>query len=92
MAWDKIQADWQRYVGQVRILWTKLSEEDLNQIDGQRDMLIEMIHRRYKVPKDNADEQVKLFESQLDTPHFERDHPHFDEPPPPDGRTPQAGP
>lgn len=92
MDWDKIQADWHQHVGQIRILWKNLTEEDLNQINGNRDMLVEMIHRKHEISKHEADEQVKLFESQLDNPNFEREHPYFEAQPPLDGRNPQAGP
>lgn len=68
MSWDVIQKDWQRYVGQARILWGKLTEDDLQKINGRRDTLVEMIHSRYQIPKYDADEKVRVFEGLYDTP------------------------
>lgn len=79
MSWDNVQADWQLHVGQIRIHWDKLTEDELQQINGRRDTLVDMIHRKYELPKEAADEQVKVFESQFDKPHFDRDHPYFED-------------
>lgn len=68
MSWDVIQKNWQRYLGQVRILWGKLTEDELKEIKGRRDVLIDLIHRKYQIPKYNAEEKVKIFESLYDTP------------------------
>lgn len=68
MSWDAIQKDWQRYVGHVRIVWPRLTEDDLKKINGRRDSLIEMIHHRYQIPKYNAEEKVRTFERMYDTP------------------------
>ncbi|MCO6441697.1 MAG: general stress protein CsbD [Nitrococcus mobilis] len=67
MGWDTVQGDWQRHVGQIRILWSKLTEDELQQINGRRDMLIDKIHERYQLPKDAVEEQVKIFESRFDS-------------------------
>lgn len=71
MSWDAVQKDWQRHVGQVRILWGRLTEDELKEINGRRDVLVDMIHRRYQIPKYNADEKVRVFESLYDSPNPE---------------------
>ncbi|MDN5869247.1 MAG: general stress protein CsbD [Nitrococcus sp.] len=66
MGWDTVRADWPRYVGQVRIRWGKLTEEELKEINGRREVLVEMIQRKYRVPEMHADEDVKIFEKRFD--------------------------
>lgn len=63
MSWENIQADWQRHIGQVRIQWGKLTEEDLQQINGRRETLLEKIQERYKITRVQAEDQVKRFEA-----------------------------
>lgn len=62
MSWEKIQSDWQRHVGQVRVLWGKISDEELNQINGNREKLISKIMEKYKIPQVVAEEQVQGYE------------------------------
>ncbi|EAR22377.1 CsbD family protein [Nitrococcus mobilis] len=69
MSWNTVQGDWQRHVGQVRILWSRLTEGELQEINGRREKLIDKIHERYQVPKDLADEQVRIFENRFDEPN-----------------------
>lgn len=63
MSWENIQADWQRHIGQARILWGKLTEEDLQQISGRRETLLNKIQDRYKITRVQAEEQVQKFEA-----------------------------
>lgn len=62
MGWENIQADWPRHIGHVRVIWGKLTEEELHQIDGRRDVLLDKIQERYKIIRPHAEEQVKTFE------------------------------
>lgn len=62
MSWDKIQGDWQRHVGQVRVLWGKISDDELSQINGNREKLVSKIMEKYKIPQVVAEEQVKGYE------------------------------
>ncbi len=72
MSWNKVQGDWPLHVGQVRILWSKLTEEELQEINGQREKLVDKIHAKYHIPQDAAEEQVRVFESRFDdlNPHL----------------------
>ncbi|MDN5848802.1 MAG: general stress protein CsbD [Nitrococcus sp.] len=79
MSWDNVKADWNQNVGQVRIYWDKLTEDELHEVKGDRNRLIEMIHRKYAIPKDDADEQVKVFESRFEEPHFKQEHPYYEQ-------------
>lgn len=65
MSWDKVQGDWQRHLGQARIIWGKLTEDDLQQINGRRDVLLDKIQERYKITKVQAEEEVHTFEKRM---------------------------
>ncbi len=59
--WESIQGHWNDYKGRVKEKWGKLTEDDLEQIEGRRDRLIGALQQRYGATKDKAEEQVNSF-------------------------------
>jgi len=47
----------------VRKQWGKLTDDDLERIAGERDQLIGRLQYRYGIAKDEADRQVRNWES-----------------------------
>ena len=62
---DRIQGNWKQLAGKVREKWGQLTDDDLEQIAGKRDQLIGRIQESYGITKDNAEAQVREFESTL---------------------------
>jgi len=60
MEWDRIQGNWKQFVGRVKELWGKLTDDDLAAINGRRDRLEGRIQERYgyakNKPRDTVDE------------------------------------
>lgn len=54
--------------GMARQQWGKLTEDHLTQIEGKRDELVGRLQERYVVAKDDADKQIKDWESRLSKP------------------------
>ncbi len=63
MNWDTAKGQWKQFRGQVQEQWGKLTDDDLDQIEGKRDQLLGAVQKRYGIAKDEADAQVKKFES-----------------------------
>lgn len=66
MNWDQIEGKWTNFKGQVREKWGKLTDDDIDVIAGNRDKLRGKIQERYGLAKENAEEQLRKFEEQLD--------------------------
>ena len=49
----------------VTVRWNAGLDDDLTQIEGKRDELLGRFHERYGIAKDEADKQVKDWESRL---------------------------
>jgi uncharacterized protein YjbJ (UPF0337 family) len=49
--------------GAVKKQWGKLTDDDLTVIASQRDQLVGKIQERYSIAKEEADKQVKTWES-----------------------------
>lgn len=60
---DTIAGNWKQLVGKAKVQWGKLTDDDLSVIEGRRDQLVGKIQERYGVAKDEAERQVKAWES-----------------------------
>jgi uncharacterized protein YjbJ (UPF0337 family) len=56
--WDRIRADWKDLKGKARVQWGKLTDDDLAQIQGNREQLEAAIEKRYGMAKKDAQDQV----------------------------------
>jgi uncharacterized protein YjbJ (UPF0337 family) len=62
---DIIQGKWKQLAGQARVKWNKLTDDDLGVVDGHREYLVGKLQERYGWAKDQAEKEVKQFESGL---------------------------
>ena len=62
---DIIKGKWSQLSGKLKEKWGKLTDDDVNQLEGHRDYLIGRLQERYGIAKEKADVQVKEFERSL---------------------------
>jgi len=55
---DKLQGKWKQAKGAIKESWGKLTDDDVDVINGQRDQLVGRVQERYGVAKDQAQKQV----------------------------------
>ncbi len=67
MDWDRLAGDWSNMGGKVRKNWGKLTEDDIRQAGGRRDMLLERIRERYGLGPDEAEKQLQEWASSQDS-------------------------
>ncbi|MFG1296787.1 MULTISPECIES: CsbD family protein [Xanthobacter] len=65
MTWDRIEGHWKQVCGQVKAQWGRLTDDDLAQIAGRREMLEGKIQDRYGLAKDEVRRQVDRFSKSL---------------------------
>jgi len=58
MNWDRVEGNWKQFKGQVQQKWGKLTDDDLDVLDGQRDQLVGRVQERYGIAKEEAERQV----------------------------------
>jgi uncharacterized protein YjbJ (UPF0337 family) len=61
--WEQTKGKWNQTKGAVKKQWGKLTDDDLTVIAGQRDQLVGKLQERYGIEKEEADRQVKTWES-----------------------------
>ena len=62
---DRIAGQWKQLAGKIKEKWGKLTNDDLDQAEGNTEYLAGKIQERYGIAKDVADKQVKEFQSGL---------------------------
>jgi uncharacterized protein YjbJ (UPF0337 family) len=62
MNWNQVQGNWKQFTGKVKEKWGKLTDDELDQIAGKRDVLIGQIQKKYGIAQEEAEKQVKDFE------------------------------
>ena len=58
MNWDRIEGNWKQFTGKVQQQWAKLTDDDLQMVQGKREELIGRIQERYGYAKDQASREV----------------------------------
>jgi uncharacterized protein YjbJ (UPF0337 family) len=54
MNWDQIEGKWKQMRGSARQQWGKLTDDDLEAINGQRDKLVGKLQERYGIAREEA--------------------------------------
>jgi uncharacterized protein YjbJ (UPF0337 family) len=62
---DKIKGQWKQLAGKLKARWGKLTDDDLEVAEGNSEYLAGKIQERYGVAKDEAQKQIKEFDSRL---------------------------
>lgn len=76
MNWDQVEGKWKQYKGQVKGKWGKLTDDDLDVIDGKRQQLVGRIQERYAIAKDAAEKQADEFVKALKAEDREEQRAH----------------
>jgi uncharacterized protein YjbJ (UPF0337 family) len=63
--WDKVAGKWKQFSGEVRSRWGKLTDDEVMQMNGERDKLAGRIQELYGVTKDEANKQIDEWSERL---------------------------
>lgn len=58
MNWDRIEGSWKEVKGKAKQQWGKLTDDDLDVINGRREELEGVIQNRYGYAKDQVRNEV----------------------------------
>ena len=71
---DQMKGKWKQMKGSVKERWGKLTDDDLDVIDGQHDQLIGKIQERYGIAREAAQKQVDEWKANAREADIEREH------------------
>jgi uncharacterized protein YjbJ (UPF0337 family) len=58
---DTIPGKWKQLKGEAKVQWGKLTDDDLEMVNGQSDKLVGLIQERYGRTRDQAQKEVDRF-------------------------------
>ena len=67
MNWDRIEGNWKQIKGKAHQQWGKLTDDQLEEIRGDREMLTGKVQELYGITKEEAEKQVEKFGARCDS-------------------------
>ena len=58
MNWDHVEGNWKEFKGKVQQQWGKLTNDDLDVIEGKRTELAGRLQQRYTIAKGDAERDI----------------------------------
>ena len=65
MDWNRIEGNWKQFKGRAKEKWGRLTDNDLDVINGRQDQLEGKIQERYGLAKDQAKKDVEAWFNSL---------------------------
>ncbi|HEX5352853.1 MAG TPA: CsbD family protein [Rhodanobacteraceae bacterium] len=62
---DKIKGQWRQLHGKLKSRWGKLTDDDLDVVDGSSEYLAGKLQERYGIARDDAKRQLRDFEKDI---------------------------
>ena len=70
---DEMRGKWNQLKGSVKQKWGKLTDDDLRQIEGNRDLLVGKIQERYGIAREKAEQELNDWKMPSSTPTHEHE-------------------
>ena len=64
MNWSTLKEQWLQIKGQVRKQWGKLSDGEIDQIQGDAEILLGKLQRHYGYAREQAEEELERWQAE----------------------------
>ncbi|MGQ7247619.1 CsbD family protein [Halomonas sp. V046] len=58
---DQLKGGWKQLKGEAKLRWGKLTDDDLDVIDGEREKLVGKLQERHGLAREEAEKEVDEF-------------------------------
>ena len=65
---DTLKGQWYQIKGEAKVRWGKLTDNELDQIEGNSEKLVGLVQERYGYARDRAEKEVKEFQDRYSQP------------------------
>jgi uncharacterized protein YjbJ (UPF0337 family) len=62
---DTLNGKWKELKGAAKVRWGRLTDNDLEIVDGQHDQLVGKVQQRYGIAREEAEKQVNEWKARL---------------------------
>jgi len=69
---DVLKGNWKQFRGEVKRKWGQLTDDDLDQVEGEREKLVGKLQERYGKAREVAMKDVDAFLDEVSRRNFER--------------------
>lgn len=59
--WDHVESDWKQFRGKIQEKWGKLTEAELNAIEGEKNRLTRKLQEKYGIAKEEVEKRLNEF-------------------------------
>lgn len=66
MNWETVQGNWKEFRGRVREQWGRLTNDEVDVIEGRRDKLVGKLQEHYGIAREEAERQVREWTDMLE--------------------------
>ena len=63
--WEQVAGKWKQFSGEVKQKWGKLTDDEVMQISGSRDILAGKLQEKYGIAKEQANRQIDQWADKL---------------------------
>jgi uncharacterized protein YjbJ (UPF0337 family) len=63
--WDEIAGKWKQFSGEAKKQWGSLTDDEITEINGDREVLSGKIQEKYGIAKEHANNQIDKWASKL---------------------------
>jgi uncharacterized protein YjbJ (UPF0337 family) len=67
MNWHEVKGNWKQLKGEARHRWGELTDDDLNRIKGDREVLVGRLQELYGKGREAIEKEVDAWFEELDT-------------------------
>lgn len=58
MNWNQIEGKWTEYKGKARAKWGDMTDDELEEVAGNRDQLVGKLQHKYGIAQEEAEKQA----------------------------------
>ncbi|HMM27564.1 MAG TPA: CsbD family protein [Aggregatilineaceae bacterium] len=63
--WDQLEGNWKQFSGEVQKRWGRLTDDDMKQVQGRRDILEGKIQERYGKTREEVQREIDEWANEL---------------------------
>jgi uncharacterized protein YjbJ (UPF0337 family) len=72
MNWTRVERKWNKFAGEAKAEWDKLTDDDLKYVAGKKDVLVDKLKQHYGIVKEDAEGQVDAWLAKLSAKRAEQ--------------------
>ena len=73
MNWDQVEGKWKQFKGVARQKWGKLTDDDLDVVNGKQEELVGKLQERYGYTKEQAEKNIQEWTNSLNEEPVEQE-------------------